>query len=121
MQVVMLYFCVFFFFQAEDGIRDLIVTGVQTCALPIWRDPADERRIQRPQHLEREPGARGQTPEIGRGRHGDALGVVPRLAPDLEPVLVRVAADDRRRLDGGDELAGLASQGLRALEVPEVR
>src|SRR5256886_11993174 len=26
-----------FFFQAEDGIRDLTVTGVQTCALPIWR------------------------------------------------------------------------------------
>mgnify|MGYP006966950611 CR=1 FL=1 len=28
-------FFLFFFFQAEDGIRDLIVTGVQTCALPI--------------------------------------------------------------------------------------
>src|SRR5688572_31766505 len=27
----------FFFFQAEDGIRDLTVTGVQTCALPISR------------------------------------------------------------------------------------
>src|SRR5205823_10244065 len=27
----------FFFFQAEDGIRDKLVTGVQTCALPIWR------------------------------------------------------------------------------------
>src|SRR2546430_4426782 len=27
---------IFFFFQAEDGIRDLTVTGVQTCALPIW-------------------------------------------------------------------------------------
>src|SRR2546430_9062923 len=27
--------CAFFFFQAEDGIRDLTVTGVQTCALPI--------------------------------------------------------------------------------------
>src|SRR5690349_12828923 len=27
-----------FFFQAEDGIRDLYVTGVQTCALPIWPD-----------------------------------------------------------------------------------
>src|SRR5690349_22990313 len=26
-----------FFFQAEDGIRDLYVTGVQTCALPIYR------------------------------------------------------------------------------------
>src|SRR2546421_2873843 len=29
------FFHMFFFFQAEDGIRDLIVTGVQTCALPI--------------------------------------------------------------------------------------
>src|SRR6266853_5579906 len=29
---------VFFFFQAEDGIRDLTVTGVQTCALPIFAD-----------------------------------------------------------------------------------
>src|SRR2546425_4053783 len=28
---------VFFFFQAEDGIRDKLVTGVQTCALPISR------------------------------------------------------------------------------------
>src|SRR5206468_6489024 len=28
--------CFIFFFQAEDGIRDLIVTGVQTCALPIF-------------------------------------------------------------------------------------
>src|SRR5256885_11530664 len=26
----------YFFFQAEDGIRDYKVTGVQTCALPIW-------------------------------------------------------------------------------------
>src|SRR5256886_15923364 len=30
--------CRFFFFQAEDGIRDLTVTGVQTCALPIYPD-----------------------------------------------------------------------------------
>src|SRR5205823_11160190 len=30
----MLCFCLFFF-QAEDGIRDKLVTGVQTCALPI--------------------------------------------------------------------------------------
>ena len=28
----------FFFFQAEDGIRDKLVTGVQTCALPILTD-----------------------------------------------------------------------------------
>src|SRR5687768_17951604 len=29
-------FFFFFFFQAEDGIRDVAVTGVQTCALPIY-------------------------------------------------------------------------------------
>src|SRR5688500_20401215 len=40
----------FFFFQAEDGIRDYKVTGVQTCALPIW--PARRRRLRpRPEHL----------------------------------------------------------------------
>src|SRR5688572_29247702 len=33
----------FFFFQAEDGIRDLTVTGVQTCALPISRHPRAQR------------------------------------------------------------------------------
>src|SRR5206468_8935767 len=33
----------FFFFQAEDGIRDLIVTGVQTCALPISERPRRRR------------------------------------------------------------------------------
>src|SRR2546429_7310498 len=39
----------FFFFQAEDGIRDVAVTGVQTCALPIcsrqfsWEGGAGER------------------------------------------------------------------------------
>src|SRR3989442_471659 len=32
----MLSLVAFFFFQAEDGIRDADVTGVQTCALPIW-------------------------------------------------------------------------------------
>src|SRR2546430_6517705 len=33
----------FFFFQAEDGIRDLTVTGVQTCALPIFVEKLVER------------------------------------------------------------------------------
>src|SRR5256885_4579811 len=34
------YVYFFFFFQAEDGIRDYKVTGVQTCALPIYLDQA---------------------------------------------------------------------------------
>src|SRR5207244_9744590 len=35
----------FFFFQAEDGIRDDLVTGVQTCALPIC--PGGDREVDR--------------------------------------------------------------------------
>src|SRR5207248_11263191 len=57
-------FVFFFFFQAEDGIRDRTVTGVQTCALPIsWRgtspgvDPA-------PGDVTRHAGRRGDEPEI---------------------------------------------------------
>src|SRR6266540_4542692 len=37
-------YCYFFFFQAEDGIRDRDVTGVQTCALPI--SPVSSRPFQ---------------------------------------------------------------------------
>src|SRR6267378_4311947 len=49
----------FFFFQAEDGIRVLYVTGVQTCALPIFRT----RRAMppSPNHRERQLG-----PFVGR-------------------------------------------------------
>src|SRR2546422_10370288 len=42
----MIYSC-FFFFQAEDGIRDVAVTGVQTCALPIYVPSAMLLGIQR--------------------------------------------------------------------------
>src|SRR2546427_8536386 len=35
----------FFFFQAEDGIRDLTVTGVQTCALPIYQRLAGQQVV----------------------------------------------------------------------------
>src|SRR5438874_13760555 len=40
--MISVYVCVFFF-QAEDGIRDLYVTGVQTCALPICHIAARHR------------------------------------------------------------------------------
>src|SRR2546430_12677581 len=37
--------CFIFFFQAEDGIRDLTVTGVQTCALPIFAAAEAKKKI----------------------------------------------------------------------------
>src|SRR5690349_22851755 len=79
------YFCFlffFFFFQAEDGIRDLYVTGVQTCALPIWAgDRAaghwqdDRREAGRPVRDRgdpRRPEAEGQVPARARRDHAAA-------------------------------------------------
>src|SRR5690348_17418029 len=40
--MVMIVIFLFFFFQAEDGIRDGRVTGVQTCALPIWKSASGQ-------------------------------------------------------------------------------
>src|SRR5206468_7567429 len=53
-----------FFFQAEDGIRDLIVTGVQTCALPIFRLAALDL------------GLGGEDDAVAQGGQGDLLHVV---------------------------------------------
>src|SRR6266496_5172801 len=59
----------FFFFQAEDGIRDLYVTGVQTCALPISRESraalAGGRTLV-PLHLELPAGGRSEERRVGK-------------------------------------------------------
>src|SRR5688572_31986534 len=62
----------FFFFQAEDGIRDLTVTGVQTCALPIsvGSDAAFERFGEIPKLIEGE----FRWPSRGRRRWNRSLG-----------------------------------------------
>src|SRR5205823_9265723 len=60
----------FFFFQAEDGIRDKLVTGVQTCALPISRprpSAAAEKAVEiRPQRVR-------QIPQAAEGRGREVL------------------------------------------------
>src|SRR2546430_10901885 len=58
----------FFFFQAEDGIRDLTVTGVQTCALPISHAGHEVRRVGRFFRRFREPRARRGQRSAGRAR-----------------------------------------------------
>src|SRR2546429_3488168 len=50
---------VFFFFQAEDGIRDVAVTGVQTCALPIYGESQRVLELARRQYQARRARSRG--------------------------------------------------------------
>src|SRR5437667_8183953 len=59
---------IFFFFQAEDGIRDRDVTGVQTCALPILQGPLRNRELMG------ERRQRGGRAAAGRGRRAVATG-----------------------------------------------
>src|SRR5256885_5903676 len=80
--------CLFFFFQAEDGIRDYKVTGVQTCALPIFVGRARRRAVALAGALERHAfhgstalgvrrarGAEDRAAAVGRaGVHGAAVG-----------------------------------------------
>src|SRR6266540_4293933 len=65
---VLWYEVFFFFFQAEDGIRDRDVTGVQTCALPIWRCDDSARWKRRP----------WKAPETAGSRFAPASGARPR-------------------------------------------
>src|SRR2546429_2412071 len=61
--------CEYFFFQAEDGIRDVAVTGVQTCALPIYARPDRPRQLAQSRDVVGE--ARAARPTDLRARRRD--------------------------------------------------
>src|SRR5205085_3638675 len=111
----------FFFFQAEDGIRDLTVTGVQTCALPIsliyapgdrhlrWIErlgllpavPLVGRGIARTQPLWAEDAADAvlaalERPPAGGGHHRYEL-AGPQVLAQRDLVRLALAASGRRR------------------------
>ena len=70
--------CLFFFFQAEDGIRDRLVTGVQACALPICR--LDQQKLDEYLNSVREVEQRIES----AGKRGELQGWRPTLAkPDI--------------------------------------
>src|SRR5438046_6846507 len=86
--VFILFFCFCFFFQAEDGIRDWSVTGVQTCALPIY-----VKQIERVVAAEapRSTAARGlaEPPHAAAAatfvRRPASLSSAPSASPSTEP------------------------------------
>src|SRR5256884_9884797 len=101
----------FFFFQAEDGIRDVAVTGVQTCALPIWLNYAE--------HVTEMAKKRGEEPNIPPNadvgyRANNALVahneniVIPRDAGELvqyEGELVAVIGKQVKHISEADALS----------------
>src|SRR2546430_12532561 len=105
--------CCVFFLQAEDGIRDLTVTGVQTCALPICRIRAIERAANHRRHEERD-----ESVSRVRLRTGDEfrlerefLGACAQRRPQAQDV-----AEDLRLLDRrADRKARTAQQAVLLL------
>src|SRR2546429_2147317 len=90
--MVTCYLC-FFFFQAEDGIRDVAVTGVQTCALPISQVPVHPHPLP--------AGAAVQLAQIARpveqrepALHAPQLR--ERGPARVEPLLLRTRSEERR-------------------------
>src|SRR5687767_7094472 len=96
------FFFFFFFFQAEDGIRDKLVTGVQTCALPIY----PRLRRQRGDFLY-QLGAGGFlefAPLLDRNHEGarpadDAILVIDIERVDIHAGTDRILQHDRQAID----------------------
>src|SRR5216684_5796101 len=91
----------FFFFQAEDGIRDVAVTGVQTCALPISPPSASSSMTQDECRRRRAAGLAGcganalaGVRQSARQHHRSLTASGP--APRWTPVLPQVDADNLR-------------------------
>src|SRR3989441_6165944 len=119
--MITLDFDFFFFFQAEDGIRDKLVTGVQTCALPISR-PGERgpRTVEGgcgPRGARRAAGEGGEArPRQGARADGDPpRGPGPRrrarLVPNARearraPRASGAVDGDERRVRGGDRGGG---------------
>src|SRR5947207_11079906 len=85
----------YFFFQAEDGIRDHCVTGVQTCALPICRQRAAAAPLR--QHKP----TPGQAPPP---QYGHARGAAGRrdTSQQMSPAIAGLTAPEPPALTGVD-------------------
>src|SRR3712207_2405955 len=95
----------FFFFQAEDGIRDIGVTGVQTCALPILHAVVGE-----------EDGGLGAWATLRRGHRGDVC-VIPEPTAGAVVTANAGALTFRLEVPGRAAHAAHRDQGVSAVEV----
>src|SRR5256885_13036826 len=103
--------CIVFFFQAEDGIRDYKVTGVQTCALPICIQHENLNSWVR--WVRERPMARGRqergAPVVGPGPGPGACGTPPQS--------VQSSPTTRKKVR--PPIARLPGQGYVCIRAPE--
>src|SRR5438309_2847986 len=100
------------FFQAEDGIRDGTVTGVQTCALPISKERA------------RKLGAEPLVEIVAHGMSADRyawLHTVPALALSNALKKAGLAVDDLDLVEVNEAFAAVALNATRMLAIDEDR
>src|SRR2546422_6897383 len=90
----------FFFFQAEDGIRDVAVTGVQTCALPILEQVGLDEDLPVGDRDDVGRNVRRDVPRLrlddGERRERAAAHLVRELGGALEQPAVEVRSEERR-------------------------
>src|SRR2546426_4772358 len=105
----------FFFFQAEDGIRDYKVTGVQTCALPIVKQLRDHR-----EDAGEMPRAGCALERVGHGPrvhpHQRLRGVHRRRVRYKETIYAALGGESAIAL----QVAGVVRQILRGAELERV-
>src|SRR3712207_2953435 len=109
-----------FFFQAEDGIRDIGVTGVQTCALPISRPGARRRRLDGELRLPRalEAGLRLGPPVRGRERRRKPREAEARMSTTIERRKNHVGGEWVDAVEGATEEVLNPATGEVIAEVP---
>src|SRR5687767_11532780 len=83
----------FFFFQAEDGIRDKLVTGVQTCALPIFANIA----LEDARTITVTPWEKTMVQVIEKAIMKSDLGLMPNTAGTVIRVPMPPLTEERRR------------------------
>src|SRR5699024_11496683 len=100
-----------FFFQAEDGIRDRNVTGVQTCALPIFPDQPPQTLTERSGGVRRggpPAGARTRPAPPWWGCPAARSAPPPPPAPTSGPSPAPAPRSEERRVGKGRSTRGLA-------------
>src|SRR5437764_12548923 len=108
-----------FFFQAEDGIRDTSVTGVQTCALPIYFLSLNPRRKKSCRICSRGCGSRSEERRVGKEcRYGCAAYQDKNSAKGASAA--KANSPDLVRMDVGlPDTAG--SQGMSSLRTGDYK